>query len=144
MNFRLGSLNLRGNYVLLDKINWSIHIIAGAKMVFIGRPQAWGSIYNNTDGVLNVLDILHDELVNIAHLAGTPTLQHIDRDMIVNPFGTNCPTSGANQVNLQWSICFVLLICFVEMWSASILYRWKQIVHTYYIMYITIRKLLII
>ena len=60
--------------------------ITGAKMVFIGRPQAWGSIYNGTEGVLNVLGILHKELLNTAELSGSPDLESINRDMIVNPF----------------------------------------------------------
>ena len=62
---------------------------SGAKMVFIGQPQAWGSIYNGTAGVLNVLDILHKEFVNTAMLSGTPDLASITRDMIVNPYMNN-------------------------------------------------------
>ena len=55
-------------------------------MVFIGRPQVLGSFYNGTEGVLNVLEILHKELVNTAKLTGSPDLDSINRDMIVNPF----------------------------------------------------------
>ena len=83
-------------------------------MVFIGRAQTWGSIYNNTHGVLNVLDILRNEFVNTAIMSGSPSLQHINRDMIVNPFYTEeepekkCPTSGASQVRLQWIICIII------------------------------------
>ena len=55
-------------------------------MVFIGQPQVWGSSYNGTDGILSVLEILHKELVNTAKLSGSPDLNSINRDMIVNPF----------------------------------------------------------
>ena len=94
-------------------------------MVFIGRAQTWGSIYNNTHGVLNVLDILRNEFVNTAIMTGSPTLQHINRDMIVNPFDTErapekeCLTSGASQVKLPWIIC--ILIFFLAMWSEIVL-----------------------
>ena len=67
----------------------SFSVGVGARMVFIGQPQAWGSIYNGTAGVLDVLDILHKEFVNTAMLSGTSDLASINRDIIVNPFMNN-------------------------------------------------------
>ena len=87
--------------------------VPGAKMVFIGRPQLWGSIYNSTEGVLNVLDILRTELVNTAVMSGSSNIQAINREMIVNPFQTEkkdetrCPTSGGENVRLSLGVFFM-------------------------------------
>ncbi|CAG2175421.1 unnamed protein product [Oppiella nova] len=54
----------------------------GAKVVFVGRPAAWGLVYNGSEGVNTVLDILYKELDNVMAIAGTPTIRSISRSRV--------------------------------------------------------------
>ncbi|XP_054152644.1 uncharacterized protein LOC128951421 [Oppia nitens] len=54
----------------------------GAKVVFVGRPVCWGLVCNGSDGVKQVLDILHNELDNYMTIAGTPTVGDITRNHV--------------------------------------------------------------
>jgi 4-hydroxymandelate oxidase len=58
-------------------------IALGARAVFIGRPVIWGLAVNGEDGVVDVLRLLRDELDVAMALAGTPTIGHITRDLVV-------------------------------------------------------------
>ncbi|XP_054152646.1 uncharacterized protein LOC128951423 [Oppia nitens] len=63
----------------------------GAKVVFVGRPVCWGLVCNGSDGVKQVLDILHNELDNYMTIAGTPTVGDITRNHVryVNHYRNN-------------------------------------------------------
>jgi 4-hydroxymandelate oxidase len=52
-------------------------IALGAAAVLVGRPAAWGLAADGEDGVVRVLEILRDELVNAMILAGCHTVSDI-------------------------------------------------------------------
>ncbi|KAJ8027334.1 Hydroxyacid oxidase 1 [Holothuria leucospilota] len=54
----------------------------GAKAVFIGRPAIWGLVYNGTDGVTEVLDMLKHEFVNTMSLVGCNRLEDINQSFV--------------------------------------------------------------
>ena len=54
----------------------------GARAVMIGRPAIWGLTLRGADGVAQVLDHLHVELVRAMQLCGTATLAEITPDLI--------------------------------------------------------------
>lgn len=58
-------------------------IALGARVVLIGRPALWGLAVAGSDGVRQVLQILHDELEQAMALCGTATLDELDRDFVV-------------------------------------------------------------
>ncbi len=57
----------------------------GARAVFIGRPTLWGLAVNGSEGVRDVLEILHAELELAMALSGRPTLASIDRSLVKLP-----------------------------------------------------------
>ena len=54
----------------------------GAKAVMLGRPVLWGLAVAGGDGVKGVLEHLRDELGTVMTLAGCPTLESIDRQVV--------------------------------------------------------------
>lgn len=57
----------------------------GAKMVFVGRPVLWGLTCDGQKGVEKVLEILRTELDMAMALAGTDTVDKIDKELIMAP-----------------------------------------------------------
>ena len=51
----------------------------GAQAICIGRPYLWGLASFGEEGVGKVLDLLNAELIRIMQLAGTPSIQSINR-----------------------------------------------------------------
>jgi len=58
-------------------------IALGAKCVLIGRPYVYGLTLGGEDGVKHVLRSLCGEIVLNMHLGGFPTLEDVDRDILV-------------------------------------------------------------
>ncbi|GBP31252.1 Hydroxyacid oxidase 1 [Eumeta japonica] len=56
----------------------------GARMVFVGRPALWGLTVGGQAGVQRMLNILKTEIEYTLLIAGTPTVEHITRDMVVH------------------------------------------------------------
>ncbi len=54
----------------------------GASAVCIGRPYLWGLASFGEMGVSKVLDLLNAELIRIMQLAGTPSIQSINRKSV--------------------------------------------------------------
>ena len=54
----------------------------GARAVLVGRPVLWGLATGGEDGVLDVLEILRSELDLAMALAGCPSLEAIERDLV--------------------------------------------------------------
>ena len=54
----------------------------GARAVMIGRPVLWGLTVHGADGVRDVLDHLHVELVRAMQLSGTAGLKDIKPDLL--------------------------------------------------------------
>jgi isopentenyl diphosphate isomerase/L-lactate dehydrogenase-like FMN-dependent dehydrogenase len=54
----------------------------GARAVFVGRPIIWGLAINGTDGAVDVLMMLRNELEQAMALAGCPTLTHINHSLV--------------------------------------------------------------
>ena len=54
----------------------------GARAVLIGRPYIWGLAANGANGVTQVLDILHRELLAAMALCGVTSLGEIDQKLI--------------------------------------------------------------
>lgn len=54
----------------------------GAKAVFVGRPAIWGLVYNGTDGVTEILDMLKHEFVNTMSLVGCNRLEDINPSFV--------------------------------------------------------------
>jgi 4-hydroxymandelate oxidase len=58
----------------------------GAQAVLVGRPVLWGLAVAGAEGVRNVLELLHAELILAMQLAGRPTLASLDRSLVQLPF----------------------------------------------------------
>jgi len=54
----------------------------GARAVLIGRPYIWGLAANGANGVAQILDILHRELLAAMALCGVTSLAQIDRKLL--------------------------------------------------------------
>ena len=54
----------------------------GARAVLVGRPVLWGLAVEGSQGVQQVLDILHSELQRAMKLSGCPTLASIPRSLV--------------------------------------------------------------
>ncbi len=54
----------------------------GARAVLVGRPVLWGLAARGTGGAAHVLEILRSELDQALALAGCPTPDHVDRDLL--------------------------------------------------------------
>ena len=54
----------------------------GARAVLIGRPYLWGLAAGGSAGVQRVVELLRAELVGAMTLCGTPTLAHINRNVL--------------------------------------------------------------
>ncbi len=57
----------------------------GARAVMIGRPVLWGLAIQGSDGVRDVLEHLHIELVRVMQLAGAAGLKDITPDFLAPP-----------------------------------------------------------
>ena len=57
----------------------------GARAVMIGRPAIWGLAVHGADGVRDVLEHLHIELVRAMQLTGAATLSAITPDLLAPP-----------------------------------------------------------
>ena len=57
----------------------------GARAVLVGRPILWGLAVAGEQGVTHVLEILRSELERSMALAGCPTLDHVNRDLVRLP-----------------------------------------------------------
>ena len=53
-------------------------------MVFIGRPTLHGLAYDGQKGVEQVLQILKDEFINTAQMAGTPNMMSINKHRVIS------------------------------------------------------------
>ena len=60
----------------------------GARAVMIGRPVLWGLAIQGADGVRDVLEHLHIELVRAMQLAGAAGLKDITPDFLASPHAT--------------------------------------------------------
>jgi 4-hydroxymandelate oxidase len=54
----------------------------GARAVFIGRPYLWGLAVGGEAGVVRVLEILRDEILNAMALLGVTSLDQLDRTYV--------------------------------------------------------------
>ncbi len=63
----------------------------GAHAVLVGRPILWGLAVNGLEGVQHVLELLYNEFTLAMALAGCPTLESIDRSLIVFDVNPNIP-----------------------------------------------------
>jgi 4-hydroxymandelate oxidase len=54
----------------------------GARAVFVGRPYLWGLAVAGEAGVVRVLEILRDEILNAMALLGVTSLGQIDRTFV--------------------------------------------------------------
>ena len=59
----------------------------GARAVMIGRPILWGLAVNGVEGVHRVLELLRAELEHAMALSGRPTLETIDRSLVMRTRG---------------------------------------------------------
>lgn len=57
----------------------------GARAVLVGRPVLWGLAVNGAEGAYQVLELLRKELELAMALSGRPTLDSIDRTLVMNP-----------------------------------------------------------
>lgn len=55
----------------------------GAKAVMVGRPMIYGMAVGGDLGVARTVELLRDELKTVMQLAGTQTVDQIDRTFIV-------------------------------------------------------------
>lgn len=54
----------------------------GARAVLIGRPYLWGLAVDGAGGVQKIVEMLRTEFEAAMALCGTPTLKHIDRNVL--------------------------------------------------------------
>ncbi|MDQ3661474.1 MAG: alpha-hydroxy-acid oxidizing protein [Actinomycetota bacterium] len=59
----------------------------GARAVFVGRPYLWGLAVAGEAGVVRVLEILRDEVLNAMALLGVTKLDHVDRTKVCRASG---------------------------------------------------------
>lgn len=59
----------------------------GARAVLVGRPYVWGLAVGGEAGALRVLEMLRDELTMAMALSGTPTVEDVDRSLVVEVGG---------------------------------------------------------
>ncbi|MGH2811187.1 MAG: alpha-hydroxy acid oxidase [Actinomycetota bacterium] len=54
----------------------------GARAVMVGRPVVWGLALGGAEGVRRVLEVLREELARAMALAGCPSAEAVDRDLL--------------------------------------------------------------
>ncbi|XP_046338058.2 2-Hydroxyacid oxidase 1-like isoform X1 [Haliotis rufescens] len=59
-------------------------IAIGARAVFIGRPALWGLVHKGTEGVVNLLQLVKDEVDNAMALLGVTTISEVHRGHVVH------------------------------------------------------------
>ncbi|XP_071080909.1 2-Hydroxyacid oxidase 1-like [Haliotis cracherodii] len=59
-------------------------IAIGARAVFIGRPALWGLVHKGTEGVVNLLQLVKDEVDNAMALLGVANLDELNRSHVTH------------------------------------------------------------
>ncbi|XP_046575616.1 hydroxyacid oxidase 1-like [Haliotis rubra] len=59
-------------------------VAIGARAVFIGRPALWGLVHKGTEGVVNLLQLVKDEVDNAMALLGVTTLSEVNRNHVIH------------------------------------------------------------
>ena len=54
----------------------------GASAIFIGRPILWGLAVDGEQGVLKVLEMLHEELDLAIALSGVTSINNVSKDIL--------------------------------------------------------------
>jgi len=60
-----------------------VALALGARAVLVGRPYLWGLAVDGERGVRRVLTLLRDDLALSMALAGTPTVRHVTRELLI-------------------------------------------------------------
>ncbi|XP_046575613.1 hydroxyacid oxidase 1-like [Haliotis rubra] len=59
-------------------------IAIGARAAFIGRPALWGLVHKGTEGVVNLLQLVKDEVDNAMALLGVSSLGELNRSHVTH------------------------------------------------------------